>query len=544
MDVKNNFNFNLIQVDLLTSSTNFMKNLFTVFFVTALLHFTSCVRQRDLPAPDQSIAEKPSLPVRYPTTPDEIALVENLSKVTDIFKLLYQDNANVKLVNASIYARVFPDETVLLGDLIFPSQSRLTQFSRFDSLSRAWGVDLNIFARQFWREVSMRNDSELEQFLQSLAPSILSGNQYAVDNGTAPPVSVYFPYSETFSPSSGGTYLPTVSLLSATADTDEGPGSEPQYVNGSLTGYVPVTINDLYASSHATHVIGVNGPEEPASGPGGGCCVTVFGPPLPPGPPPPVYKRAPRVENIVLKEQYDNLISFTGNGGGSEVRVNRVSAHLQPTVGSSVSSFAPLVPPFNAPASYVFSQSTVSHTRQEIAGKVWKKTVGDEARWDTNWVESNFEQALAVWEYDNTNSRSFFSGQLMTTLLQNNNGSPLSLVSGVKSYSVGVPSNHPPIRHLRISRQNYFSQARVNTGFGYREGPLCSVWSGHRDAWYYCYDWTDYAGVISSQYSSPNLEHRWPAYEVHWETKAGAVFGWTWPNRTYYVGRHPTEWVY
>ena len=71
----------------------------------------------------------------------------------------------LKLVNASIYARVFPDETVLLGDLIFPSQSRLTQFSRFDSLSRAWGVDLNIFARQFWREVSKRNDSELEQFL-------------------------------------------------------------------------------------------------------------------------------------------------------------------------------------------------------------------------------------------------------------------------------------------------------------------------------------------------------------------------------------------
>lgn len=134
---KNNCIFVLKQVDLLTSSTNFIKNLSVVFFFATLLHLASCSRQSDFSAPNQSAVVKPILADRYPTTPDEIELVGNLSKITDIFKVLYQDNANVKLVNASIYARVFPDETVLLGDLIFPSQSRLTQFSRFDSLSRA-----------------------------------------------------------------------------------------------------------------------------------------------------------------------------------------------------------------------------------------------------------------------------------------------------------------------------------------------------------------------------------------------------------------------
>lgn len=541
MDVKNNFNFNLRQVDLLTSSTNFMKNLSAVFFIATLLHLASCSRQSDFSAPNQSAVEKPILADRYPTTPDEIELVGNLSKITNIFKVLYQDNANVKLVNASIYARVFPDETVLLGDLIFPSQSRLTQFSQFDSLSRAWGVDLNIFARQFWREVSKRNDNELEQFLQSLAPSILSGNQYAVDNGTAPPVSVYFPYSETFSPSSGGAYLPTVSLLSASADTDEAPGNEPVYVNGTLTGYIPVTINDLYAASHPTHIIGVNGPEEPISGPGGGGgggggSVVVGGSSIPPPPPPPEFKRAVHIENYILKDQYDNLISFTGNGGGSEVRLNRVSAYLQPTVGTTISSFAPLAAPSNAPASYTFNQALTSHTRQEIADKVWKKTVSfEESRWDTSWVQSNFEQALAVWEFDNTNSRTFFNGQLQSTLLQSS--FPSSLVSGSKSYSVGVASNHPPIRHLRISRQNYFSQARVNTGFGFRTGQYCgrSDWS--------CHEWNDFSDVPTHLYSVPSpLSRLWPAYEVHWDTKSGAVFGWTWPYRVYYVGIHYPLW--
>ena len=273
-----------------------------------------------------------------------------------------------------------------------------------------------------------------------------------------------------------------------------------------------------------------------AGGGGGGGSVVVGGSSIPPPPPPPEFKRAVHIENYILKDQYDNLISFTGNGGGSEVRLNRVSAYLQPTVGATISSFAPLAAPSNAPASYTFNQSLTSHTRQEIADKVWKKTVSfDESRWDTSWVQSNFEQALAVWEYDNTNSRTFFNGQLQSTLMQSS--FPSSLVSGSKSYSVGVASNHPPIRHLRISRQNYFSQARVNTGFGFRTGQSC-----YRSDWS-CHEWNDFSDVPPHFYSVPSpLSPLWPAYEVHWDTKSGAVFGWTWPYRVYYVGIHPTLW--
>jgi hypothetical protein len=527
----------------------FMKSNFIVLHSFVMLVFVGCTRQKDLPVAGLPAAEKVVLADRYPTTPEELKLVDQLSKITGIFKVLYKDNANVRLVNASIYARVFSDETVLLGDLIFPAQSRLLQYPRFDSLSRVWQVDLTSFARQFWNEVRKRNDTEFEQFLQSLVPSSSLGNQFVPEDGTAPPVSVYYPYSENFSSTSGGSYLPTVSLLTATADTDQAPGSEPVYENGTLTGYTSVLINDEYAADHPTHIIGVNGPEnpvEPVSGPGGGGVIGgfCFGPNcagwIPPPPPPKVLpieiKRSVLVENYVLKAQYDNLISFTGNGGGSEVRINRISSYLQSTVGPAVSNFAPLLRPWNAPSSYTFDQTLTSHTRQDISEKVWKVVnywwnAHGESRWDTSWVQNNFEQALAIWEYDNTIQRTSFNGQLYTTLLQTTS-SPMELVPGVKSYSVQVPSMHPPIKHLRILRSTYFGEARNNFDAGFRPG------CGAPGSWF-CPGWSDYAGLDTFRFVVPSPANQlatWPARDVHWETKAGAVFGWVWPYRVYYIG--------
>jgi hypothetical protein len=529
-----------------------MKTILVVLIASALITLSGCVRQKDLPAAGLTGAEKVVLADRYPTTPEEIKLVEQLSKITEIFKVLYKNNTNVRLVNASKYAGVFSDECVLLADLIFPSQSRLLHYPRFDSLTRVWQADLSSFANHFWHEVAKRNDTDLEQFLQTLVPHSSTGNQYSLEDEAAPPVSVYYPYSETFSSSSVGNYLPTVSLLTATADTDQAPGSEPVYENGSLTGYVPVLIDDDYASSHSTHIIGVNGPEQPVGNPGGGLVVTVGGVCFSPGcngpiNPQPIVptelKRSVLIDNYILKTQYDNLISFTGNGGGSELRINRISAHLQPAVGPAVSAFSPLPVPPNYPAGYTIDQGLASFTRQEIRDKVWKETATlPESRWDMNWAQSNHEQALAVWEYDNTSQRAHFNGELYTSLMTT---SPTTSVNGFKSYAIEVPSHHPPIKHLRILRATYFGEARNDFGFGFR-APYCvdpySPWT--------CSNWSDYAGLSSNPNHFvgvppvANQVMRWPARDVHWDTKVGAAFGWVWPYRVYYVlGGYPS-WVF
>lgn len=554
--MKKNIKLNSHQLKLFNCITNFMKNFLIVFLVSFLLTAFGCTRQKDIVSLDQPTSDKPALAARYPSTPEELALVGHLSEITEVFKVLYKKNANVRLVNASIYAHVFADETVLLGDLIFPAQSRLPLYTRFDSLSRAWNVDLTSFAQQFWSEVQKRNNPDLEQFLQGLMPSVAAG-QYGVDNGTAPPVSVYFPYSELFAPSTGGAYLPTVSLLNAAADIDEAPGSEPVYQGSTLTGYTTVLVNDVYTTSHPTHIVGVNGPEQPATGPGGGGIGIggggfCFGPGCMGWIPPPTtvpveIKRSVLVDNYVLKAQYDNLISFTGNGGGSEVRINRISAHLQPTIGSAVTEFAPL-PLVNAPPGFSFDQTLTSHTRQEISDKVWKKTLFwgpayGESRWDTSWVQDNFEQVLAVWEYDNTNQRASFNGQLYTTLIQTTS-TPMALVGGVKPYSVQAPSMHPPIKHLRISRSVYFGEARNNFGFGYRPGNCGTDFIRSQFKWD-CTNWSDYAGLDPYSFSFPspaNQTSLWPARDVHWDTKAGSVFGWVWPYRVYYNGGYSPIW--
>jgi hypothetical protein len=136
-----------------------MKTILVVLIASALITLSGCVRQKDLPAAGLTGAEKVVLADRYPTTPEEIKLVEQLSKITEIFKVLYKNNTNVRLVNASKYAGVFSDECVLLADLIFPSQSRLLHYPRFDSLTRVWQADLSslltIFGMRLLNETTL-----------------------------------------------------------------------------------------------------------------------------------------------------------------------------------------------------------------------------------------------------------------------------------------------------------------------------------------------------------------------------------------------------
>lgn len=100
-----------------------------------------------------TISVNPSKVFKIPSTPEEKLLVKNLQSVTDVFKVLYQEKSNLKLVNAAIFSKAYSDESVLLKDLIYPENSWLSQNSKFKGFSQKLNVSLKQFATNFWNEV-------------------------------------------------------------------------------------------------------------------------------------------------------------------------------------------------------------------------------------------------------------------------------------------------------------------------------------------------------------------------------------------------------
>lgn len=207
-----------------------MKQKFYVFGLAASLGLAlaSCNKEQIEPninaTPPQIL--NPSLVYHKPTTAQEINLVENLEKITTIFKGLYQVKANLDVVNASIKSRAYTDESVLLKDLIYPDGSLLAKNARFVSYAQKYNLSLHAFAANFWSAAGKLNDPSFAAFLAKMKPA----------SGTTPAlrladdqVSVYFPYDDRFLPELGGdiSYGSVTSLVTATADADVGWGTQP-----------------------------------------------------------------------------------------------------------------------------------------------------------------------------------------------------------------------------------------------------------------------------------------------------------------------------
>lgn len=416
---------------------------------------------------------------RVPSTPKEKLLVSNLSKLTSVFKKLYKERSNIKLVNAAILSKAYTDQSILVKDLIYPDVSRLNAFSRFSNMSAKWGVSLTSFSDAFWKEVNKTNDIEFKTFLQELKSYNNSRSVNArIEGDYGDGVGIYMPYADLlFDPnSSDGSYYTgsITSLVTATADADEGWGNEPVYdANNNLVGYTQVLVNDDYAFNNPTQIIGING-IEPLS-PNRVDSVS------PPPPPPPGVNRVYIGEGI-CKVQYDRLISFTGNGGGSEIKYVRLTGYLQP-VNGQVTTFQDII--------------SVDFSRSDIRIKTWRRVFGI---WDNDWVIADAEQILGIYEEDNTNTRTF-NGSLSTRL--DSLGIPVQATIG---FNVTIQSQDDIIRQLKISRNSYFAGAFIDQGQGF----------------------TDDRTFIPA--SSSN---RWPAYEVHYQLKTGANVGWTWPYNSF-----------
>ena len=409
---------------------------------------------------------------KRPSSPEEIQLVENIKKVTEVLKELYRDKSNLKVVNASIFSKAYTDESILLRDLIYPENSRLLSNKKFNDYTRKFKVSLSSFATNFWSTVNQKNDPSFKSFLEALkhvnsnnSSSRLSDYYYGDD------LSIYFPYSENFVVPDGENYGPVTALSAATEDAEEGWGAVPYYdASGNMT-YVQVLINDEYCYNNPTQIVGVNGIEAEQEN---------LQDPPPPPPPPPGVSRVYVGEGL-CKNQYDRLISFSGNGGGSEVKYCHLTGYLQP-VNGQVTTFQDI--------------AAKDFTRKAISDKRWDRIY---STWDDDWVPGDLEQVFAIYEEDNTGTVTF-NGSLSTTVTV----SPGNTGTGSIGFSISRQSQDEIIRQLKISRNSYFAGVFQDQAWGFRP---------------------DYT------FLPPPETHGWPKYDAN--ENGGANVGWTWPYNTY-----------
>lgn len=450
-----------------------LKLLNVIAAVGILLAGTGCKKDM-LSEPQQKQLEvNPSLVYHKPVTAEELLLVENLEKITTIFKELYKSNSNLKVINGAIMARSYTDQSILLKDLIYPQNSRLSSNKEFTNYAANQNISLNAFAANFWNEANKRNDQSFKVFLETLKPSI---NLRSADGDE---VTVYFPYSEAFeetqnldessgdrtsdpdtedheSPGEPGGDMPITTLVTAAADADEALGYKPYYQDGQMQ-YKEVIVNDDYAYQNPTHIIGLNG-IEPYDIP------SQIGEAFPPESPidlPALNREVKQVYvgDVRCTKNYDSFISFTGNGGGSEIRFTRADGFLKVVDGQVQTADVFLTP--NKPI-----------LRGDIRRKQW---VNFSYEWDGDWESSNLQQNLGIYEEDNRNTLTF-TGALNTTVTVSAPIPPATVGTTAQrtlGFTINLKSDDELIRQSNYNRDVFFSLNRISLeGETYKGWPV------------------------------------------------------------------------
>lgn len=256
----------------------------------------------------------------------------------------------------------YADQYIPLRDLLNPEESQLYRKAKIPSEIKG------SYKRAYERNLDSRpNDFRNLRLLDhSILGNAKNGTSYTY-NG----LSYYCPYCLDYSQNS---FNPT--LVPELTDADSGPGYEP-----SSSGYTNTTVNDSYAESTPTLLIGPdNEPsikDEPDFGGSGnsnhgtGCRCTQI--------------RQVFVGHVRLHEQYDRFISFTGNGGSSEIRVLRVGDPLaRDNSGDLMSDAAPDI-------------ASIDISRRDIRRENW---IWAADLWDNDWGCEPYEQMLIIFEED------------------------------------------------------------------------------------------------------------------------------------------------
>ncbi len=430
----------------------------------------------------------------FPNEKKDIEKVSLLREVSNILKEVYKDPKAYREVNAAIYSGYYEDERVSLKDLLFPETSELYKTKDFKKYQSGVGI----FKQRFVEEMDKGNYPALKHAIPSqnyaarentVAPTDTAAEIFSNSSG----VSIYFPYSENFGSNFTAAYFDNINtdpfgnmatVIPADREADSAPGDEPyRYktydANGEIVWeirYRPVTVNDDYAEVKPAHIVGSGTQQRtyPSD--------------------PPIATNVNRVfvgwTRINNKRQYDKFISFSGNGGGAEIKVCRVSGYLQFS-NQQVTSFTG-------------DQYEVTFKRKEIRNGIWKRVYGV---WDADWVPGNTEQIMAVFEED-TEGTSTFTGSLSTTVtIPPANGNPGTTAVGTVSYSVQVKTQDELVLQSKYTRTSYFGAAKVDQGCGFQ---LCDTKNG------------------SCRFDNTFLSiGNWPIYNC------GANWNFTWPYNSY-----------
>jgi len=427
--------------------------------------------------------------VVFPTTEKTKQRVAIIKETGNILKKVYKNLWAVHEVNAAIKSEFYVDERVLLRDLLTPETSPLYSSAKFLNANARKGTFKKMFAEELskgyyplLKSIMGTPPSVPSRQTAEVWPSVDSTNEIWTSQWG---IRIYFPYSENFpwvSPNDPGNNTPDgnlVTIVSADREADSGPGDEPyfcfSYPNNNLTEeiksvcYRPVTVNDDYAEAKPTHIVGVGA--EPVR--------------IMTDPPPP----AGNVHRVfhgwsALTQQLDRFISFTGNGGGSEIKVARINGYLQ-FQNQQVTNFTGDV-------------NTVNYTRKEITKKRWKRVY---TVWNPDWNVNNLEQTYAVWEEDNEGTKTF-TGSLGTTVRIDSN----TTATGNIGFSITTKTQDELVTQRKITRAAYFGAAKSDQACGFQ---MCDD-KGCR------YDDTF---LTSGQY--------WPIYDC------GSIWRYTWPYNFY-----------
>lgn len=387
--------------------------------------------------------------------PDNRSRIAALTKeVAEVLQQVYADIGSCNEVFAAIFSGYYEDERVLLKDLLNPAGSELYRAPAF----QIFKVDTGRFRKKFCEIIEKGNypllNSELRYVPVRKINAAPSFHQYTVQLDDAVVgvlsggqlISIYFPYSENFAnfkldesipPDNKLAIIKKPTLVHTDRDADFAPGKAPYYCPGKPNNlcYINVNVDDNYAEARPTHIVTIGARIRESLE----AAVTK----------PELVSRVYHGSSKLVR-QMDKLISFTGNGGGSEIKVCRINGYLRRT-DEQISDFAGDI-------------VTLYYTRADISKKRWKRVY---SIWDPNWNYQDIEQIYAVYEDDN-NAVKTISGALTTTLSLPAN---LGKAEGDIGFKIQVTTQDEIITQRKLDRKSYFRDGQNNQGWGFLPDP-------------------------------------------------------------------------
>lgn len=333
-------------------------------------------------------------------------LHKEVSRFAEVLKEMYSSEVIRSEVNGLIYSGYYSDENVLLSDLIKPEESKMHRNTR--------SADF-VFKKEFYSKLQSRNARGTDNKF----------DEYLIKNG----VSIYFPYSENFKDNSR---KDITIVMPPKNDTNEATGIKLEKCGDKICE-TKVLVNDAYAIKNPTHIIYAGGAkvkEQYVKDLKNARSTSSINQ---------VYVGAVR-----CNKQYDSFISFTGNGGGSELKFFRGSGYLSSGTNGQITS------PTGDIISCDFSRSQINNCNVQVIN----------ASWDIDWKTDNLEQVFGVYEEDNQGTK-VFTGSINTTVKVNGQN-----VNGTLGYNITVQTQDEIIRNWKIGRSAFYTANPISQGYG------------------------------------------------------------------------------